>query len=324
MFKKMNPLVLFAVLAVLLVAVVVIMRMDARRQQGSFLRELANADPAKTTDIKIIPRGMVEDAIHLERRNGEWMAGMHGNYFMADPELIDRIFMIVAPMVPEQLVSRSRDAWAEYEVDDISGTRVSLYEGKRLRSEFIVGGYQFQQQMIQGQQSPRINTYVRPAGKDDVYTVPGFLTAAFTPDVNNYRYQVVTDIPRGDIEKIEFSLGGSDDFSLHREGITWLVNNSTADSLAASRYLDKIANSTSNAFVEDEAEGWITIPSHQITVFRQSDVPVEILAYPADTTHRFFLTSSQNPGSVFSGAQNDLFDNLFKAKAYFHGSSITD
>lgn len=320
MFRKLNPLVLFALLVVLLLAVVVIMRMDARRQQGSFLRELANADPAKTTDIKIIPRGMVEDAIHLERSNGEWMAGMHGNYFMADPELIERIFMIVSPMVPEQLVSKSTDVWVEYEVDDISGTRVSLYEGKRLRSEFIVGGFQFQEQMIQGQQSPRINTYVRPASQDDVYTVPGFLSAAFPPDVNNYRYQVVTEISKGDIEKIEFSSGGPEDFSLHMEGITWLINNSTADSLAANRYIDKIANSTSNAFVEDKAEGWLSIPSHQIKVYRKTDVPVEILAYPADTTHRFFITSSQNPGSVFSGSKNDLFDNLFKPAAYFYGT----
>jgi hypothetical protein len=73
----------------------------------------------------------------------------------------------------------------------------------------------------------------------------------------------------------------------------------------------------SDAFVEEEAEGWLSIPSHKLIIERKTAGPIEVTAYPADTTHRFFITSSQNPGAVFSGSEKELFETIFFGQDFF-------
>jgi hypothetical protein len=317
MFKKLNPWVLLAILLVLAVAVVLILRMDARKQQGSVVRQLVNADISKTTHVVIIPEGMPENAITIQKEDGGWMVGAGGESFRANHELLDQMFMVMSPMVPRQLVSRNPDNWNEYEVSDELGTRVKVYQGKKLSDEFIVGGYLLQQQMIQGEQRPSVFTYVRLAGQDDVYTVGGFLASAFPGSLKQYRDQTVLNNPKADVLKIGMEGPDNFNFELEREGAAWLLNGMPADSASVAFYLDAVSMVHSNAFVEEEAEGWLTIPSHKLIIERKAAGPIEVTAYPADTIHRYFITSSQNPGAVFSGSQKDLFETVFHAEDYF-------
>jgi hypothetical protein len=318
MFKKLNPWVLLAILLVLAVAVVLILRMDARKQQGSVVRQLVNADISKTTHVVIIPEGMPENAITIQKEDGGWMVGAGGESFRANHELLDQMFMVMSPMVPRQLVSRNPDNWNEYEVSDELGTRVKVYQGKKLSDEFIVGGYQLQQQMIQGQQRPSVSTYVRLAGQEDVYTVSGFLTSVFPGRLKQYRDQTVLNNPKDDVLKI--GVEGPDNnfnYELEREGAAWLLNGMPADSTSINFYLDAVSMVHSDAFVEEEAEGWLSIPSHKLIIERKTAGPIEVTAYPADTTHRFFITSSQNPGAVFSGSEKELFETIFFGQDFF-------
>jgi len=319
MFRKLNPLVLLALLALLAVAVVLIIRHDTRRQQGSFARELVNADRAKTTSIVIIPRGMTEDAITIEKKNDRWMVGSHGKMFNANLEQIEQVFRVITPMIPKQLVSRDKDNWTEYEVTDMLGTRVKVYEGRRLTREFIFGKLDFQQQMVQGQPRPILNTFVRLAGQDDVYLVDGFLGSAFPAVLRQYRDQGVIRVNSGDIEKISVQAHDDFDYELTREGTVWLFNGRPADSANMAFYVNSFSALRSNEFVEEKAEGWLTIPSHTMTIQRKTEVPVEIRAYPADTTYRYFITSTQNPGAVFNGSHNDLFESIFYPIEFFFG-----
>lgn len=320
MFRKVSPLVLFALLALLLIAVVLILRIDARKQQGSFLRELVNVDRQKTTSIVVIPKGLVEDAITLERKEDRWMAGSQGKTFQANREIIDQLFRVVSPMVPEQLVSRNQENWAEYETDEESGTRVKIYEGSKVVHDFVVGRFSFQQQMMQGQQQPKISTFVRLTGQNDVYAVDGFLGSVFPQKITQYRDQAVVFARAEDIEKITVQGDGNYNYELIREGAEWVINGVSADSATMDLFLDVLSSTSSSVFVEDEAEGWITIPSHKLVISGKTAQPIEIAAYPADTTHRYFITSSQNPGAVFSGSQNDLFETVFHPQDYFSGN----
>jgi hypothetical protein len=320
MFRKLSPLVLFALLAVLLIAVVFILRIDARKQQGSFLRELVNVDRQKTTSIVVIPKGMAENAITLERKEDRWMVGSQGKTFQANRQIIDELFRVISPMVPEQLVSRNQENWAEYETNEESGTRVKLYEGSKLADDFIVGRFSIQQQMMQGQQQPKISTFVRLTGQDDVYAVDGFLGSVFPQSITQYRDQAVVNARAEDIEKISVQGDGNYNYELLREGADWVINGMPADSATMDLYIDVLGWISSNAFVEEEAEGWTTIPSHKMVISRKTAQPIEITAYPADTIHRYFIITSQNPGAVFSGSRNDLFETIFHPQDYFAGN----
>lgn len=311
MFRKLNPLVLIALLAVLIIAVVVVLRMDARKQKGSFLTELINADSQKTTSIVVIPKGIVEDAITLEKNDDRWMVGSHGKMYQANREHIARIFEALSPMIPEQLVSRSRENWPEYEIEDVTGTRVKIYEGKRLSGDFTYGKLSFQQQMMQGQQRPKISTFVRLQDQDDVYSVDGFLGSAFPAIVRQYRDQTVISINKDDISKISMQGAGAYNYTISREGTNWMLNGMKADSAIVEHVINSISGINSSAFTEQESEGLLTIPAQQLTIERTDAISVEIKAYAADSTFQYFITSSQNPGAVFNGSQNGLFESIF-------------
>jgi hypothetical protein len=324
MFKKLNPLILIGLLVVLLIAVVLILQMDARKQKGSFLDELINADSQKTTSIVVVPKGIAEDAITLEKNEDRWVVGSHGKMYQANREHIARIFESLSPMIPEQLVSRSKESWPEYEIEDVSGTRVKIYEGKSLSGDFTYGKLSFQQQMMQGQQRPKISTFVRLQGQDDVYSVDGFLGSAFPAITKQYRDQTVISVNKDDISKISMQGAGEYNYTISREGNNWLLNGNQVDSVMVEHVLNSISSANSSGFVEQESEGLLTVPSHQLTVERIDAMPVEIKAYPADSTHQYFITSSQNPGAVFSGSQNELFESIFYRVTYFSGKDASD
>lgn len=317
MFRKLNPLILLAVFAVLLVAVLLILRIDARRQQGSFLRQLVYADEAKVTSIVVVPKGNIEDAIKLEKTGDQWFVGSNANTYQANLEVVGRIFQAISPMAPEQLVARNKDAWAEFEVTDEQGTRVKIYYGSRLNHEFIFGKIHFEQQMVQGRQSPKLSTYVRLASGEDVYAVPGFLGSAFPSLAKQYRDQTVLAVNKDDVTSISLQGPGDYNYELSKSGEAWLLNNSPANNESLTHILNSLTWVTSHSFVEDESEGWITIPSHQMTIRRTNAQAIEVKAYPADTTFGYFITSSQNMGAVFNGAQNDLFESIFHPATFF-------
>ncbi|MGB4205389.1 MAG: DUF4340 domain-containing protein [Bacteroidales bacterium] len=318
MFRKLKSPVLFALLALLLILSVVLLRVDSRKQKGNFVRELANADADKTTSIVIIPNGETDNAIILEKADGIWKVGTPGKMYPANPEHISRIFQTISPLVPEQLVSRGKDNLDEYEISGDKGTRIKIYQGKRLTDEFIYGKMDFQSQMIQGQQRPIISTFVRLAGKDDVYTVQGFLGSVFPLGAEHYRNQTVINTSESSIERINVSFENLN-YTLSRDENKWMINEMPADSVITTDFIRKLVALRSIGFADEDAEGKLTLASHKMTIKQNSGEAIEILAFPADITHNYFITSSQNPGSVFSGAQNNLFENLFKPVEYFLG-----
>lgn len=317
MFKRLNPLTLLAVFAVLLIAVILILRMDARKQQGSFLKQLVDADKNKVTSIVVIPKGKTGDAITLEKKDDHWFVSSQGKTYQANLELIERIFQAITPMTPEQLAARNKENWAEFEVTDEQGTHVKIYYGSRLSHEFVFGKIHFEQQMVQGRQSPKLNTYVRLTSGDDVYAVHGFLGSAFPPLARHYRDQTVIKLNKDDVTDINVMGPAEYSYELTKSGEVWQLNNLPVHDGSITHLLNALTWVTSQDYVEDEAEGWITIPSHQMTVKRKGAPAIEIKAYPADTTFRYFITSSQNKGAVFNGAQNDLFESIFHPAEFF-------
>jgi len=317
MFRKINPWILFALLAVLALLVVLLLRMDARKQQGSFLRELISVDRAKTTRIEIITEGSIESMISLTRNDDIWMVEHQGKSYQAKREAVDQIFQMIRPMTPEQLVARDRSEWEEYQVDEASATRVRIFQGNRNAGDIYLGRINFVQQMVQGQQRPQISTFVRLAGSDDVYTVEGFLSSVFPGRLNHYRDPAVLSINREDVQKVSVSGPQGFNFELTPKDNLWLIDGIPADSTAVELMFQSYAWLLSDAFAEEEAEGWLGIPSHQLRIERRNAVPVEIKAYPADSLHHFFITSTQNPGSVFGAAKDILFESLFFEKSYF-------
>jgi len=317
MFRKPKPLTLLLIFIGLLIAVILILRMDARKQQGSFLKHLIDADKNKASSLVVIPKGNIDNAITLDQTDDKWFVTSQGKSYQADPEMMERIFQAIAPMTTQQLVARHKDGWAEFQVTDDLGTRVKIYYGNRLSHEFVFGRIHLEQQMVQGRQSPKISTYARIATENDVYTVPGFLGSVFPAAVKQYRDQTVIAVSNDDVASIKVQGPGEYSYELTRSGEVWMLNNMPALDEPVAHLLESLGSLTSQAFVEEEAEGWITLPSHRMTIQQTNAPAIEVHAYAADTTYRYFITSSQNKGAVFNGLHDGLFETIFNPADFF-------
>ncbi|HSW67154.1 MAG TPA: DUF4340 domain-containing protein [Bacteroidales bacterium] len=304
---------------VLLAGVVLLLRHDSRRQQGSLARELVKINSQNVTRLEIIPGGVIEETFHIERQGEQWKVGTHQEQHNANTDQIERILEELSPLTPQQLISRNPEKWSEFHVSDETGTRVKIYEGNNLAGDIVIGKIHFAQHALQGgRQNPEISTHVRLTGQDETFIVSGFLSSMFQPDLSAYRDQTVVKANLNDIEKIVVSGGEGFGYELTREGDQWLINGVPADTEKTTAYLESLAHVTSNGFAEAESVGLLNFASHELSIHLTGKEPVKVQAFPTtDTVHMNFINSSQNLGSVFSGSQNELFNKLFKPASHF-------
>jgi hypothetical protein len=146
---------LFAFLALLLALLV---RSGARGRSPGEAEALLfpKATEANATKIEIRPRGGTASV--LEKTGETWGVTAAGGY-PADPEAVNAIFTALAGIRASELVSKSAEKQALYEVDS-AGTTVTVSGGDgRPLARFIVGknGPDFQ------------SSYVRPVDSEKVY-----------------------------------------------------------------------------------------------------------------------------------------------------------
>ncbi|MCH8062178.1 MAG: DUF4340 domain-containing protein [Chloroflexi bacterium] len=116
-----------------------------------------------------------------------------------------------------QLIAVNPASHSRMGVQDGQGIRVSFYRDEFIQEEFIVGLW-----------TPEVRfCYMRRPGKDEVYGVPCPFTNIFDPDPNSWRNPLVTSIPRGEIERIEFAYP-DEEFVLAPGGRGWTVDDGSA------------------------------------------------------------------------------------------------
>lgn len=303
----------------LLAGVILLLRYDSRKQKGVLARELVNLNIDDVTRLEIIPRGAIEQSFYVERQGELWKVSDHHVQHSADSDQMERILDELSPMTPQQLISRNPEKWDEFQVSDETGTRVKIYEDRRVAGDIIIGRIHFAQHAMQGgRQNPEISTYVRLTGQDEIYIVSGFLSSMLQPSITAYRNRTVVRANEKDVQKIVATGNDGFDYELTRHGDNWLLDGTAADNETTTTYIESLAHVTSNVFAEAESSGLLNVASHQLSIYIAGQEPVLVKAFPAaDTIHLNFITSSLNPGSVFSGSHNKLFDKLFKPASHF-------
>ncbi len=93
------------------------------------------------------------------------------------------------------------------------------------------------------------------------------------------------------------------------EGGQWMLNDIAADSAMIFAYLGKVSRLNSNNFVDDVIPS--SASSHSLQIEGNNFNPIEIKAFPADTTNKYLISSSINPETYFSGAKASLFEKAF-------------
>lgn len=320
MFKKLNVKTLIIIL-VILGGIYYISTLTGNKDR-SFRDVLVSIDTARVTDIVInVPK---EDLKITLSRTGEsnWEVSGNGNTYPADRSVVKNILSHYAKMEPNRVAATKESKWDEYEVSDSTGTRVTLRnEGKEL-TEVYIGKFSYSQPPQAGgqpqfqQQRGTMTSYVRLADEEKVYAVEGFLKMAYQSDVNAYRNKSLVKVSKSDISKIEFSYPDRR-ITLAREEGDWMMNGAPADSAKTVKYLNAVARLNSSNFVDPSTQK-ISDATHKVTIEGSNFSPIELKAFPtADTTMKYVVTSSANPGAEFDGSKAKLYEKVFVEETAF-------
>ena len=104
--------------------------------------------------------------------------------------------------------------------------------------------------------------------------------------------------------------------TLNKQEGKWYYDGMETDSTNTARYLSKISRLTSSSFIDEDTQ-FSTSPAFQVKLEGNNMLPVEIRAYPADSTHMFVMTSSRVPDTHYSGKKGGLFEKIFVDSSEF-------
>jgi hypothetical protein len=319
MFNKLNIWIL-AVVIVVLGGVILITKL-VKNDDRTFRDKLISISAEKITEIVYKPDPKKTEEVHLMKDSkGVWMVVAGDNPFNADTMMINGMIRALANLEPEQVAAIDRDKWAEFQVDDSTGIPVRMFEDKEMVADLIIGKFSYKPQQGQpmyGQDRGKMSSFIRLARENKVYAVDGFLRMTFQSNGASLRDKKLVKTQREDITKVVFMYPGNQTFVLERQGTRFTIDGMVTDSAESVRYLTDIARLSSLDFVQDVAVG--NTPDYSVRIESNNIAPIEVSAFPADTVNKYYLTSTANPGAVFSGyGKNKLFDRVFVAKERFY------
>jgi hypothetical protein len=315
MFHKLNIKTLIVILAVLAAVILIIDMMGDKER--SFRSEIIEVDTAKITAVQInIPKEQTEIILSRTGGSSEWVVMSEGIKYPADLSVVKNILAQLNDIKAERVAATNEDKWDQFEVSDSTGTRVILMEGKKEVADLYVGKFSYAQPPQGAQQNPyqqqrgKMTSFVRLADEEEVYAVDGFLKMSYQNDVNSYRNKSLVNVNKNDISRLVFKYPDNQHFNLNKNNEQWLIDGQMADSAGMAGYLNKIYRLTSSNFV-DPSTMKTSDATYSLRIEGNNFTPIDLMAYPSDSTTQYVITSSVNPGAEFNGAKSKLFEKIF-------------
>jgi hypothetical protein len=270
-------------------------------------------DSANVTAIIMYPVNEKREEIKLQKKGKIWNVSKGSINTEAEQNTVHNLLKDLLSLKTEQLVTKNKDKWKEYQVTDTTGTRVKIYEGNDVKLDLVVGKFNYQRSNNPyAQYGGGVNgsTYIRLFSEKEVYTVKGFLSFMFNQPFNNWRNQVFMKVTKTDITKITASFPGDSGFLAEKKGNEWMINGIKADSVKMERYLNKISWQNKNTFVDDYIPSGT--PAFKLNVEGNNLTSMTVEAYKKSDTE-YILHSSLNPQSYFSSDMRALAD-IYKGR----------
>jgi hypothetical protein len=315
MFHKLNIKTLVIILVILAAVFLVIDMMGDKER--SFRSDIIEVDTASITSVEInIPKDQVQIILSRTGGSSDWVVMSEGNKYPADVSVVKNILSQLNDIKAERVAATSEAKWDQFEVSDSTGTRVVLKDGKKEVADLYVGKFSYAQPPQGMQQNPyqqqrgKMTSFVRLTDEKEVYAVDGFLKMSYQNDVNSYRNKNLVKVGKEDISRLVFQYPDNQNFTLTKNNDQWLIDGQMADSASTVSYLNKIFRLTSSNFV-DPSTVKTSDATYSLRIEGNNFTPVDLRAYPSDSTTQYVITSSINPGAEFDGAKSKLFEKVF-------------
>ncbi len=266
----------------------------------SFRTVLVEVDTSAVDKIIIHPKKS-NSSFDLVRSESGWTVSDGGKTYPATSQSVMAIMTIVNSLPPQQLVSRSKEKWTEYEVDE-NGTRVELFSGAQQLDDFYVGRFNFDQMKRSA------TSYLRKASEDDIYAVDGFLSMTFDQDINGFRNKKLAQgLTKDNLNNIQFN-GPETQISFNQTNGLWERSDGiTVDSSKMANYLTAMLNKVGGTPAAGISQMGGT-PVESLT-FNNGAVSFSIYANP-NKEGEFLINSNKVEDLIFESNETGLYKTL--------------
>ena len=293
------------IILVVLLGIYLLSRLFTGNRESTYDPQIVMLDTATVTEIRLSPKAEENAQIVLKRTTGGWTATKGERTVNTPYTKVQGVLGQLSEIRSERIVSKSKDKWPEYEVDD-TGSRVQAFNNKKKLADFVVGTFKFDQARRSA------SSYLRKSDEDAVYLVDGFLSMSFNQGFNTFRNSELIKLNREDVREVAVFTGGEElaiskdlmDGNWYRAGMEIL------DSAKAAQYIGQITNASGSEFVEEPVTG-DPIKAMEISA-NNLMTPLRVDCYVrADTAKPFVLHSSSNPEAWFASDSSGLYQRIF-------------
>lgn len=327
MFSKLNLKWLVGIFVVLLLLVIIVKIREssttAHNRNRNFTSQLANFDSASVTSILITPKTNAkakikakDNQVRLFKDGTSWKVEGNGKKYNADINLVKSMIGQMLGLRATSIAANGKSKWKEFQLTDSTATHVKFMNGSKTVLNIYLGKFSYKRPAHYNpymSQRGSMTSYVRVAGDNKVYGVPGFLAMSFNRQANDLRDRKLISGNRADWKKLSFKEGNRS-FDLINQKGKWTIDGLPTDSAATAKYLTSIQRVYSSDFA-DASSLKSNEPDYSLDIVSNlKGASVQINAFKADTTNQYLLSSSLNEGTYFSGKKSKLMDKLFISK----------
>jgi len=233
------------IFAVLLAVSVITGLFGGQTSSDLFTKDLTVFEPDQVDRIEI-RKPDDEEVIELYKEGGNWMVRTESGdqTYPANGSLADQTVNQFAGLNVKSVVTRDPEKFTRFRVDT-TGTEITFLEGEAELDRIIVGSPQILSQS-------EFNTYIRPADRQEVFSVEGFLNASVNRELDDWRDKTVWNLGQNSITEIEFEYPADSSFVITRaEENGWVSGPDSLDQSQTSRLLRQVASLNANGFVDD-------------------------------------------------------------------------
>ena len=313
MSGKFNNRILLIVFLILAAIFVITRFTSLGKSDRTLTTDIVEIDTSQVSSILLYPRAEQGTELEFKRNGTSWTVSREDLTAAADARSVMSTLGELMNLKTDQLVARSRESWADYQVDDSLGSRVIIREGNKTTLDLVVGRFQYQpppqnQYNPYGQSSGSGKTYVRLSGEKEVYSADGFLAMSINQDFNRWRDQRITQLNRAQVSRIIFDYPADSGFVAERNDAGWMVAGIMADSASMAGYLNRISRKTHREYADGFQPGGE--PDFRVSYEGDNMSPQQVRAY-AQAGDEVILNSSINPDTWFRATREGLFSDLF-------------
>ena len=299
--KNKKLLIIFVVLLAIYAGVTLF----GDKKESSFNDKIADFNTESIDAIQIHPKDGTKKDFSLSKDGDDWTIKTENESYQADKSSVENALNSLNKIKVKNIITKNPSKFTKYELEDGKCKEIKVFSNKKKLLDLLLGKFKF------NQQARTASSYIRLAGKDEVYSIDGFASMNISDNVSAYRIKDLAKFDINDVKSIKYTDGNNIIKELTKQGKDWTKGNVIVDSTKIAGYLSSMSSLKGSKFV-DIYSGWQKPFSYDRLEFELNDKTIIINAYPDTTVSSgFIINSSINDKAYFDSDSTGLYKRIF-------------